>query len=57
MVFVFKLSSFSLEWVGEERMIGPSAKKKEKLKLWSLPQNRRFYGKMKFLPLWPHLFR
>jgi len=27
--------------------------KKKKLKLWRLPQNRRFYGKMKCLPLWP----
>jgi hypothetical protein len=26
---------------------------KKKLKLWRLPQNRRFYGKMECLPLWP----
>ncbi len=29
-------------------------KKKKRLKLvWRLPQNRRFYGKMECLPLWP----
>jgi hypothetical protein len=29
MVFVFRVSSFSLEWVGEERMIGLLQKKVE----------------------------
>ncbi len=29
------------------------SKKKKKLKLWRLPQNRRFHGKMECLPLWP----
>jgi hypothetical protein len=26
---------------------------KKNLKLWKLPKNRRFYGKMNCLPLWP----
>jgi hypothetical protein len=51
MVFVFGLSSFSLEWVGEERMIGPLPKKK--VETMEPPQNRRCYGKMEFVPLWP----
>jgi hypothetical protein len=34
----------------------PIAKKK-RLKLWRLPQNRRFYGKMECLPPLAHLNR
>jgi len=26
---------------------------KKKLKLWRLPQNRRFYGKMECVSVWP----
>jgi hypothetical protein len=31
----------------------PIAKKRGGLELWRLHQNRRFYGKMECLPLWP----
>jgi hypothetical protein len=31
----------------------PIAKNKS-LKLWRLPKNRRFYGKMECFPLWPN---
>jgi hypothetical protein len=39
--------TFFLQWI---ILIGPS---KKKLTLWRLPQNKRFYWKMEYLPLWP----
>jgi hypothetical protein len=40
---------FFWQWAN---LIGPSQKKK-KVETMEAPQNRRFYGKMVFLPLWP----